>query len=36
MIHGFGLDVATSGARTLLITEAWQHVASDTQEEPLR
>ena len=35
MGYYLGLDIGTSGAKALLITEAGQHVASDTQEYPL-
>jgi len=35
MAYYLGLDVGTSGAKALLITEAGQAVASDTQEYPL-
>ena len=35
MAYYLGLDIGTSGAKALLITEAGKHVASDTQEYPL-
>ena len=35
MTYYLGMDVGTSGVKVLLVTEAGQAVASDTQEYPL-